>query len=259
LLEVFEPGNICGNFGVTAYSQTIATSSTNLNLGSLIIPSSIATPATISGSVVNCSNNPISNAAVLVSPFNILITPNASGNFTYTFPCVPTQPITLYTYDLSNNVYGSSASYTLAAGTNTLGVQNACGNVTQFLTITLTNTTTSVTMTKTFTMPMDTVSCSVFLQNQSSNIFAMSNTNQYFAVTAVDSVVGTWNASSVTAFFLPNFTDTQFSLDPGSTVTYSTFPGFPGDVTGSFSLNLVGNPSGNSYTATGTFRAPRKN
>lgn len=259
LLEIFEPGNICGTIGVAAYSQTIATSSTNLNVGTIIVPSMATTPATISGSVVDCSNVSLSNAAVLVAPYNILITPNAAGNFTYTFPCVPNQPITLYTYDLANNVYGSSVNYTLVAGSNNVGVQNACGNVTQFLTITLTNTTTSVTMTKTFTMPTDTVATSISLQNQSSSVFAMSNTNQYFAVTAVDSLVGTWNASSVTAYFLPNFTDTQFSLDPGSTVTYTTFPGFPGDVTGSFSLNLVGNPSGNSYTATGTFRAPRKN
>jgi len=55
------------------------------------------------------------------------------------------------------------------------------------------------------------------------------------------------------------FTDNTFAFSGVNNVNYSAFPAFPGDVQGSFSINLIGSPSGDTYTATGTFRVPRTN
>jgi hypothetical protein len=60
-------------------------------------------------------------------------------------------------------------------------------------------------------------------------------------------------------FTASGYTDTQFTVQTVSTATYTGFPLFPGDVLGTYTLNLVGVPSGNSYTVTGSFRAPRIN
>ena len=261
LLEVFDGGNVCSSLGVPIYSQTITTGSVNQNLGTLVVTVPVLNSTTITGSVVDCNNLPISNASILVSPYNILITPNASGNFSYTIPCLPTQPVTFVAYDLSNNVFGNSSSMTLITGNNNVGILNACGNISQFLNLTMTNTVTSVTMTKSFVIPVDTTSISVNLGNGTSNIsaFAVNSQNNYLSFQAVDTTIGTHAVSSLVCFFVPSFTDTQFSLDPGSVVTFTTFPGFPGDVTGTFSINAVGNPSGNTYTLVGNFRLPRVN
>jgi hypothetical protein len=149
---------------------------------------------------------------------------------------------------------------TLIAGNNNVGSLNACGNISQFLNLTMTNTVTSVTMTKSFVIPVDTTSISVNSGNGTSNIsaFSLNGQNNYLSFQAVDTTIGTHAVSGLVCFF-SFVTDTQFSLDPGSVVTFTTFPGFPGDVTGTFSINAVGNPSGNTYTLVGNFRLPRVN
>lgn len=168
LLEVFESGNVCSSLGVSIFSQTTTTGSVNQNLGTLIVTLPLLNSTTIAGFVLDCNNLLISNASILVSPYNILITPNASGNFSYTIPCLPTQPVTFVAYDLSNNVFGNSTPMTLVAGNNNIGTLNACGNISQFLNLTMTNTCTSVTMTKSFVIPVDTTSISVNTENGTS-------------------------------------------------------------------------------------------
>ena len=55
------------------------------------------------------------------------------------------------------------------------------------------------------------------------------------------------------------FTDTLLTLTGVNTMTFTVFPAFPGDVQGTYNANFTGSPSGDAYTATGTFRIPRNN
>jgi hypothetical protein len=83
--------------------------------------------------------------------------------------------------------------------------------------------------------------------------------NDYLGFVSIDTINGTFPITSFSGSF-PNssFTDQSFTLQPaGSTITYTSFPLAPGDVLGSYILNLIGAPSGHNYTVTGSFKVPR--
>jgi hypothetical protein len=254
LLEVFD-NNICG-IATPLYSTTITTGAVNMNLGIITVNLALVNACTFTATIHDCLGNPITNASVYIQPLDLLLTPNALGQVNYALPCVPPAPITLFAYDLTNNVYGSS-NYTLVTGANNIGILSACGNVAPFLTINLTNTVTMATGTKTFLLPANTLSC--YLQGPMTYLSASDPgiANLYMGVDGI--TTGTFNISSCNLNGVGGFADTSFTLTGVNSATFSAFPAFPGDVQGTFSTNYIGNPSGNSYTATGTFRIPRNN
>lgn len=262
-MNVYSQATICGST-TPIYTQTVVTSSINLNLGTITVPITTPSAATISGSIVDCSGNAITNGSVLIMPYYIVATPNALGQFTYTFPCTPSVPLTIYAYDFTNNVYGTTTT-TLVSGTNNVGALNACGNVSPFLSINMTNTSTSINYTNTFTVPTGTISAEVdsFGTTSNSTISAygmLGGSTSYISMTTTDTTAGTFAITAFNGYLSGSgFTDQSYTVQPGSTITYTGFPLFPGDVLGSYSLNLVGIPSGNNYTVTGSFRAPRIN
>jgi hypothetical protein len=259
-MEVYALSSICGTT-TPIYSQTVVTSTINLNLGTVTIPITTPAAATISGSIVDCSGNPISNGSVVLSPYNIVITPNALGQFIYTFPCTPSTPITMYAYNLTNNVYGTSSA-SLVNGLNNIGALNACGSVSPYLSVDMTNISTSINFQYTFNAPASSILQYINIQGTTGNVLSANNSvvgNSVYMMVS-DTTVGT-HAVTNASFTLPlsGFTDSNFTVQPGSTVTYTGYPTFPGDVIGNYSLNLVGNITGNNYTVTGSFRAPRQN
>jgi hypothetical protein len=259
-MEVYALSSICGST-TPIYSQTVVTSTINLNLGTVTIPITTPAAATISGSIVDCSGNPITNASVLLSPYNIVITPNSLGQFSYTFPCTPSSPITMYAYDLTNNIFGSSTN-TLVNGINNVGALNACGSVIPYLSVDMTNVSTSINFQYTFNAPASTILQYINIQGTTGNVLEANNSvigNSVYMMVS-DTTVGT-HAVTNASFTLPlsGFTDSLFTVQPSSTITYTGYPTFPGDVIGNYSLNLVGNVTGNNYTVTGSFRAPRYN
>jgi hypothetical protein len=259
-MEVYVLSSICGTT-TPIYSQTVVTSTINLNLGTITIPITTPAAATISGSIVDCSGNPITNASVLLSPYNIVITPNSLGQFSYSFPCTPSSPITMYAYDLTNNIFGTSTN-TLVNGINNVGALNACGSVSPYLSVDMTNVSTSINFQYTFNAPASTILQSINFQGTTGNLLKANNSvigNSVYMM-ASDTTVGT-HAVTNASFTLPlsGFTDNIFTVQSSSTITYTGYPTFPGDVIGNYSLNLVGNVTGNNYTVTGSFRAPREN
>jgi hypothetical protein len=148
-LNVYPPSNICGFSSPSLYSQTIVTSSANINLGTITVPITTVNSCIISGTIVDCSSNPISNSCVILMPYFLVITPNSLGQFSYTLPCTPTAPITINTYDITNSVYGSN-NITLTSGVNFLGTLNACGSMSPYFSVNITNLTTLVNFTGNF-------------------------------------------------------------------------------------------------------------
>ncbi|MCC7030852.1 MAG: carboxypeptidase regulatory-like domain-containing protein [Chitinophagaceae bacterium] len=252
-LEVYD-NNICG-FAAPLYTSTITTGAANMNLGIITVNLGLVNSCSFDATVHDCLGAPITNASVYIAPLNLILTPNALGQITYSLPCVPAIPITLYAYDLNNNVYGSS-NYTLVAGANNIGVINACGNVAPFLTVNLTNTVTMASATQTFTVPANSLSC--YLQGPNTYLNASSGAaNVYLA--GDGNTVGTFNLSAGSVTGVGAFTDTLLTLTGVNTMTFTVFPAFPGDVQGTYNANFTGSPSGDAYTATGTFRIPRNN
>ena len=259
-MEVYALSSICGTT-TPIYSQTVVTSTINLNLGTVTIPITTPAAASIIGSIVDCSGNPISNGSVVLSPYNIVLTANSLGQISYTFPCTPSSPIVMYAYDLTNNVFGTSTA-TLVNGVNNVGALNACGSVTPYLSVDMTNVSTSINFQYTFNAPASTILQYINIQGTAGNVLSANNSvigNSVYMMVA-DTTVGT-HAVTNASFTLPlsGFTDSLFTVQPSSTISYTGYPTFPGDVIGNYSLNLVGNVTGNNYTVTGSFRAPREN
>ncbi len=253
-LEVFSNSSICAST-TPIYSQSVSTTSVNQNLGIITVTIPSASTSTIDGTILDCIGMPISNSALYIQPYNLLVLTNASGQFSYTLPCTPTTAVTLVAYDLTSNVYGSTTT-TLVSGLNNIGNINACGNVTPYLEITLTNTVTNISATKTFLAPGANLYSNVFID--STTIEAVDQTNNsYMSFTHADTTLGTHTIHGVGIAGVGNFTDTWFNISTPCTVNYTSFPLAPGDLIGTFSVNVIGVPSGNAYTATGSFRIPR--
>lgn len=253
-LEVFD-NNICG-FASPLYSTTITTGAVNMNLGIITVNLGLVASCSFTATVQDCIGSPISNASVYIQPLNIMLTPNALGQISYSLPCVPATPITLFAYDLNNNVYGSS-NYTLVAGANNIGILTACGNVSPYLTVNLTNTVTMATGTKTFNVPANTLTC--YLQGPTTYISGSDGVGASFYMGVDGITTGNFNVSNSTVQGIGAFTDTMLTMTGVNNATFTVFPAFPGDVQGTFNINYIGSPSGDTYTATGTYRIPRNN
>lgn len=257
-MTVFPPfGSGCS--GVALLTQTVNTGSVNLNLGTIVVPNN-TNSCTMTGSVVDCNNAILANAPVVISPLNIIVNTDASGNFSYTLPCTPSGTLTFSAYDIANSVYGT-LSQSVVSGTNNLGTLTACGNISQYLTITLTNQTTGQVTNQTFTLPTQNgyVSVDSAMGSALSSIWANGTTqNEMVSLGVADSTVGTFPLSSFIAYLPPNINQTSWSVNAGSTVTYTSFPLFPGDVIGTFNVNVTASGTGDVYVGSGSFRLPRQ-
>ncbi len=255
-LEVFD-NNICGN-PTPIYTTTITTGATNMNLGIITVNLALINTCSFTAIVQDCLGNPITNGCVYIQPLHLLITPNALGQISYSLPCIPPVPITLIAYDFTNLVNGS-INYTLLSGPNNIGIITACGNVSPFINVYFINNVSLATATKVFVQPVCTLSC--FINGPQSFINGGEVLgSSYFSMTVDGFALGSQNiASGFVNGTIGAFTDNTFAFSGVNNVNYSAFPAFPGDVQGSFSINLIGSPSGDTYTATGTFRVPRTN
>jgi hypothetical protein len=255
-MQVYSANYSCGT--TPLYTQTIATGGLPIDLGTIIVNTSLVNYAGVNGTIIDCSNDPVNYGFVLASPLNVFIPANATGNFNYTFPCGPGMPITFYGYNGGNGQVNASPPLVLNSGMpNALGNLFACNNVTPFIDITLTNMVTMATANKTFTASSDTIRASTNFANGESNITGYNGSN-FMSITAIDTVKGTVNVNAASFDGIGNFPDNQFVFVSG-TVTYTSYPFFPGHAIGQFNLYFTGLPSNNSYIATGNFRAPRIN
>jgi hypothetical protein len=247
----------CGSF-YQFYTNTISTGSASLNLGTIkvTIPNNTTT---ITGTVVDCNSKPLGNSIVyLESPFNTFINPNAStGIFSYSFNCTNINPaLGITAFDLGNNVSGYQSTSITIGSNNNIGNIVACGTANPFFNVIIKNNTTSTSDTIIRNAPGE-VSCGIGT-NGFAYPWALIVGPSFFFFTSTDTSVGTFNIPYQYLYNYPNSKD-SFDFDPAGTakVTFTSFPPV-GNVTGSFSMDLIGYPSLNSYKATGTFRAPRK-
>jgi hypothetical protein len=87
-----------------------------------------------------------------------------------------------------------------------------------------------------------------------------SNLYHQLHIDAPDTVVGTFPLLGAEWWVkVPSFGETVHCVATCSTITYTDFPAFPGNVIGSYSINFIGLFSGHLYIANGTFKVPRKN
>ena len=177
------------------YTQTVTTLSSPISLGTVIVTVPSVNLATITGTVLDCSGNPVSNGYVgITTGLNAVIVPtNATGAFNASlYSCTLPASSTVTAYDMTASESGSS-TVTLNSGMNNLGALTACG--TQFQYITWTSTVSGIPTITTINEPFG-----LFYGN-----FASGTTS----ITAEDS-------SSLGSFHYINFTFNGLDLTTGA-------------------------------------------
>lgn len=255
-MQVYSPNYCCGT--APLYTQTVATGGLPIQLGTIIVNTSLVNYAGVSGSLIDCSNDAVEYGFVLAKPLNVFIPAKSTGDFNFTFPCAPAMPMTFIGYDGGTRQKTAKAPVVLNSGMNNmLGNLFACNDVTPFIDITLTNMVTLATANKTFMASNDTIRATTNFANGESNITGYNGSN-FVSITGIDTVKGVVNVNAASFDGIGNFSDNQFVFVSG-TVTYTSYPFLPGHAIGQFNLFFTGLPSNHSYVATGTFRAPRVN
>lgn len=139
-------------FGSTAcitpsYSQVFNTTNVNISLGTITI-SSATFLATVSGTVTNCTNLPVTNGNIVVQSGNTFTRYPISSAGTYSFSLLlcgnSNSSITVFAEDLVTQQQGTPASYTIIPGNNIIPNIQACGSsLQQFVVFTVNGTTRS--------------------------------------------------------------------------------------------------------------------
>jgi hypothetical protein len=111
------------------YSQNVGPFSTNTNMGAVTVTPPPASLLEVTGSAVNCSNQPVTNgtAAIYFDGVNYS-TPITNGNFSLTVTrCSNTGPIEVIAVDNAANVQSTTWAGTSSGSTVSTGTLTACG------------------------------------------------------------------------------------------------------------------------------------
>jgi len=125
------PWNSAATF-IQSFSSTVS----NINLGTITVPTTSSNPATVIGVVQDCSNAILPNAPVKLIAGGALLNTvsDASGAFSFTLNCLsgPT-PAVVTAYDVSNSVNGSSNINVVPNTTANAGKVQACETLNGFI------------------------------------------------------------------------------------------------------------------------------
>lgn len=121
------------NCGLSTYTQNFTTTNINVSLGVITINFALGT-ATVSGSVTDCFNNPVTNGYIILSENNQYYRYPVSNTGAFSFVkllCNNTSNVTLVAEDVNGLQVSNVINQTLVPGPNTIGNMQACGISTQ--------------------------------------------------------------------------------------------------------------------------------
>lgn len=253
IMEVFPSFN-CIN---PAYSQTFATTNTNISLGAITIPTATYI-ATIQGTVTNCASIPVTNGYILLQEGYIFtrypLNNQGAYNFSKVFCSLP-RTIMLIGEDITNTQQSAGVSYTVAnAGTHTVGNIQACGTSTQqFINYTINSSNYS------FTAPIDTF----FYNNDQSSIsifaYQLPTTTNYLDFAMDNAGVGVGTNQNLQRFNPSHVSDT-FRITTPILVNITEYGAVGQFAAGTFTGIFTGASPGNiQYNVTCNFRIRRQN
>jgi len=116
------------NCSTPIYTQQFTTTTANISLGDITITNTGV--ATVSGTVTDCNNAPVTNGYVLMSESNYYLRYPVSNTGTFSFAtllCTNNVPVTIIAQDLAALQSSNPIPYTLVYGNNVMGNIAACG------------------------------------------------------------------------------------------------------------------------------------
>jgi len=260
LMEIID---YCGG---VVLSQNIGPFTQNTDLGVINAPSNVPGMVTITGKLVDCSNNPVANGYAYVRYMSAIGTnlhyasTDANGNFTVTFLNCNNNSFTaeVLATDAAAMQQGTAVVAAINPPTTDIGTLTACGtSATQYMTYTLDGITHNLSNTN----PLDSLGVSTSInQGTPGGFFTMvnaarGNTSQQVMLMFVHptQAAGTYPLASITTHGLFNNT-----LAASSNIVITNYPQTIGEFyEGSFSSQFT-DPQGMNHTISGNFRI-RKN
>jgi len=120
---------ILNNCYQPVYSQNVGPFGSNTNLGSITITPQPMTSLNVTGSAVNCSNQPVTNGNALIYFDGLYYnTTISNGNFSITVTrCSATTPIEVLVIDNTGQQQSNTWTGSASSGTVSTGVLTACG------------------------------------------------------------------------------------------------------------------------------------
>ena len=132
-LEVFT--NYSCNSSV--YTQEFSTTSSDLSLGNLLVPNTTLSQATVTGTVNDCNNTPVTNGYLILLSGNVPYRYELSNAGSYSFTkllCSGAETVTLIGEDVNSGQQSTPLSYLLNNGANNVPLIQACGvSIDQFI------------------------------------------------------------------------------------------------------------------------------
>jgi hypothetical protein len=256
LLEVFSD-NSCSN---NLYSQNFTTASKDISLGIITLPAT--NTATITGYVLNCSSNPVSNGYIVmkIGGINYRYPVNGKGGaFTFsTTPCSNNPSVTLIAEDNDARQQSNPVTLTVISGNNNAGTLIACGiSNEQFINYTVNGvsyplTAPADTIDHTVSaqgIPADVISGVAYTGGSVSNSFSIWFTHDGIALNSTQSAI------SIAAY---HPADSTFTITSPINVNITEYGAVGQFISGNFSGILTGAPPANKpSTITCQFRVRR--
>jgi len=251
------------NCGTPVYTQTFSTSNVNISLGNITIPSSSIVMANVTGTVVDCSNGPVTNGYLIMlkngSYYRYSL--NASGAYSFsTSLCNGPENVSLIGEDITSGQQSTPLSFTINSGNNSVNQIQACGNSTQqFFNYTINGASYSISYPadSLFSFPNPQTNpprIEVHARRTTPSVPPTYN-NISIGFSSVGIAVG--SAQNMTLFYTSNINDsTNFSTPIAVNITeYGAIGQF---IAGNFSGSLIGAlPTSTIYNVTGSFRVRR--
>jgi hypothetical protein len=250
--------------GVPLHTQTVASSNSNLSLGTVTITNTTSL-SNLTGTVTNCGGAPVTNGVIFLNTTGQYLRYNLSNTGGFNIPyylCNSTSvAATIIVEDYTALQQSAEIQHTIVSGLNALGTIQACGtSSSQFMNITVNGSP------ETFTHPAD--SLNYFYNNQSgSSVEAMRFSTGTVVTTGFD-----FNHTGITAggnYVITNFyssvigppNSTSLPVNQSSSSVTITEYGAIGEfVAGNYTINATGPaPANTPYAITGSFRMRRNN
>ena len=259
LLEVYPDFNC----GTPAYSQNFSTTNVNVSLGNIVV-NTTSYAANVTGTVTDCSNNPVTNGFVIVNVNQRYYRYAISNNGTFDFSmlmCSNASNATIIAEDLAGGQQSNPLSYTINTGNNAVPNLQACGtSISQFINYSINGTSYSLTA------PAD--SFIVFSNPQvtptrieiNGNMFNTApGGSRYVAFDITDAGIAVGSTQSLINFYTTDIMDSTIITSPIN-VNITEYGSVGQFIAGNFTgiLNGSGPPPSATYNITCNFRVRRR-
>jgi hypothetical protein len=261
LIEVFNDMSC----STPVYTQTFNTGTTNVSLGTIIIPLTSINIAGVNGTVTDCSNAPVTDGYLIMlkngSYYRYALSGTGAFDFS-TIICNGSENVTLIAEDRLALQQSSPTSATLVNGNNNIGNLQACGVTTQqFIDYTINGVNYSMTY------PADSVfsfsnqqmnPSRIEIHGTSYNTGGGTTTTRYLSFYFTEAGTAAGSTQSLLGLYSSDISDST-SITTTIPVNITEY-GIVGEyIAGNFSGTLTGAaPANTPYVITGSFRVRRR-